>query len=80
MFRAIGSKRYQGRGVVQLLSALTLLFAVSGCMLVMGGCGSGSDQHPLAKEGISPYDKAKASMDSYKAEIMKRKQGNPARK
>ena len=80
MFRSVGSKRYQGRGVVQLFSASALLSAVCGCVLVMSGCGSGSDQHPLAKEGISPYDKAKASMDSYKAEIMKHKQGKPARR
>jgi len=80
MIRSIRSKQYQGRGVVRLLSAAILLSTVCGCVLVMGGCGSGSDQHPLAKEGISPYDKAKASMDAYKSEIMKQKQGRSTRK
>ena len=52
-----------------LLSSMLTL----GIGLVAGGCG-GDAPPPMPKS--SPYDQAKQSFDSYKAEMMKRQAGH----
>jgi hypothetical protein len=54
------------------LSLVGVIFSLSlGVATLAGGCG-GEEVHPMIKEGVSPYDKAKESMDATKAEYMKR--------
>lgn|GEM_PF-4229845 len=67
------TRQVHSRSIVRLLDArhVLLVSLLSGAPMTIG-CGSGTQEHPLAKEGISPYEKSKASRDAYREEMLKR--------